>query len=143
LQVRLALFFDSVELKTKEIFKSRSKCAWIRLFGGSNFMMRTIKIIAVLVVLAGGYVGYAFWGDLTPGEKHHIKDGAKNAVKTGDFKRVGESVSNKMKDKAQTQKSRLEQKSSDIQKQLKKSVHDAAQKVVENTEELKPVTKTP
>ena len=106
-------------------------------------MLRTIKIIAVLVVLAGGYVGYSFWGELTPGEKHHIKDGAKDAVKTGNFKRVGETVSNKMKDKAQTQKSRLEQKSADIQKQLKKSVHDAAQKVVENTEEPKPVTKTP
>ena len=44
-------------------------------------MMRTIKVLAVLVVIAGGYIGYAFWGELTPGEKHHIKDHAKNAVK--------------------------------------------------------------
>ena len=106
-------------------------------------MMRTIKIIAVLVVLGGGYVGFAFWGELTPGEKHHIKDGAKNAVKTGDFKGVGETVSNKMKDKANTQKSRLEQKGVDLKRQLKKSVHDAAQKVADTTQEPQPTAQTP
>ena len=95
--------------------------------------MRTIKVLAVLVVIAGGYIGYAFWGELTPGEKHHIKDHAKNAVKTGDFKQVGETVSNKIKDKAQTQKSRIETKSEAIKKQLKKSVHDVAQKVADET----------
>ena len=105
-------------------------------------MIRTIKIIAVLAVLAGGYIGFSFWGELTPGEKHHLKDGAKNAVKTGDFKRVGEAVSNKMKDKAQTQKFRLEQKGVDIKKQLKKSVHDVAQKVVETTAESQATAKT-
>ena len=103
-------------------------------------MLRAIKILAVVVVLIGGYVGFSFWGELTPGEKHHIKDHAKNAVKTGDFKQVGETVANKMKDKAATQKSRMEDKSDAIKKKLKKSVHDVAQKVADETQE--PVVKT-
>ncbi len=98
-------------------------------------MVRAIKVIAVIVVLLGGYVGFSFWGELTPGEKHHIKDHAKKAVKTGDFKQVGETVANKMKDKAATQKSRMEDKSEAIKKKLKKSVHDVAQKVADETQE--------
>ena len=98
-------------------------------------MFRFIKIVAVLVVLGGGYIGYTFWGELTPGEKHHLKDHTKKAIKSGEFKEMGQAVSNKLKDKAQTQKSRIEQKSSDVKKQLQKAVHDKAQEIVDKTKD--------
>ena len=98
-------------------------------------MFRFIKIVAVLVVLGGGYIWYTFWGELTPGEKHHLKDHTKKAIKSGEFKEMGQAVSNKLKDKAQTQKSRIEQKSSDVKKQLQKAVHDKAQEIVDKTKD--------
>ena len=98
-------------------------------------MFRFIKIIAVLVVLGGGYIGYSFWGELTPGEKHHLKDHTKKAIKSGEFKEVGQAVSSKLKDKAQTQKSRIEQKGAEVKQQLQKAVHDKAQEIADKTKE--------
>ena len=105
-------------------------------------MFRLIKVVALLVILGGGYLGYSCWGDLTPGEKHHLKDHTKKAIKSGEFKEVGQAVSTKIKDKAQTQKSRMEDKSAEVKKQLQKAVHEKAQEIADKTKEA-PAQPTP
>ena len=101
-------------------------------------MFKLVKFLAVAAVLGGGYFGYAFWGELTPGEKHHLKDHAKKAIREGEFNDVGQVLSNKIKDKAQTQKSRLEEKGAAVKKELQKAVHEKAKQIAEDTKEETP-----
>jgi hypothetical protein len=77
-----------------------------------------LKLVILIVVVAGGAAVYVFWDDLTPGEKYHLVDKARS----GDVDGLTDSV----KHKAGEHVDRTKKKAADAIQDLSNKAVDAA-----------------
>ena len=93
--------------------------------------LKRFLILVVLVALGGTYF---LWQGMTPGEQHHLKDHADRAVKTGDFKILGDAVGFKVKEEMKTEKSKAADKAKNLQLELTRKAQDAVKKLSSSLE---------
>lgn len=81
-------------------------------------MKTMLKLIVLVAVVGGGYFAYTFWDDLTPGERYHILDKARD----GDVEGFVDTAKFKADEHLKTQK----QKAAEVLKDVSDKAVDAA-----------------
>jgi hypothetical protein len=72
-------------------------------------MFKRLRLLILVGIIGAAAAGYYFWGNLTPGEQHHLKDHAKKAVKEGDASDFKDAVKFKAQEELDTGKEKLKE----------------------------------
>jgi hypothetical protein len=92
-------------------------------------MFKRLRLLIFIALIGGAAAGYYFWGNLTPGEQHHLKDHAKKAVEEGDATDLKDAVKFKAGEELDSSKRRLKEKASELGKKARaeaENLKDAA-----------------